>query len=146
MSYNSVASVNVHDEPTVALRMRLALLLISKSKDKRILRVLLAIFWRGCAISTLAVTCVAHVQEQQPIVIAVFAPATVSNVGCGFDVLGFVIAAPIDRSGVEIASIDGDDGRLPRDVSRNTASTAAQALLARLGTVQGVSLRIQKGM
>jgi len=149
-----VASVNVHDEPTVALRMRLALLLISKSKDKRILRVLLAIFWRGCAISTLAVTCVAHVQEQQPIVIAVFAPATVSNVGCGFDVLGFaldapgdvVIAAPIDRSGVEIASIDGDDGRLPRDVSRNTASTAAQALLARLGTVQGVSLRIQKGM
>jgi homoserine kinase len=87
-------------------------------------------------------------------VIAAFAPATVSNVGCGFDVLGFaldepgdiVVAAPLDHAGVEIAAIEGDDGRLPREPARNTAGAAAQALLARLGSLHGVSLTIRKGM
>jgi homoserine kinase len=87
-------------------------------------------------------------------VIAAFAPATVSNVGCGFDVLGFALDAPgdvvsaraIDRSGVEILAIEGDAGRLPRDPAKNTASAAAVALLARLGTRQGVGLTIHKGM
>jgi homoserine kinase len=87
-------------------------------------------------------------------VIAAFAPATVSNVGCGFDVLGFALDAPGDvvsavvteTSGVEIRSIDGDGGRLPRDPARNTAGAAAQALLSRLGTRRGVQLVIHKGM
>jgi homoserine kinase len=87
-------------------------------------------------------------------VIAAFAPATVSNVGCGFDVLGFALDAPgdvvaaaaIDRPGVEIAAIDGDGGRLPREPAKNTASAAVQALLTRLGTRQGVRLTIHKGM
>ena len=86
--------------------------------------------------------------------IAAFAPATVSNVGCGFDVLGFALDAPgdvvsaraIDRHGVEILGIEGDAGRLPRDPAKNTASAAAVALLARLGTRQGVGLTIHKGM
>ena len=86
--------------------------------------------------------------------IAAFAPATVSNVGCGFDVLGFaldapgdvVVAAARDGTGVEIVAIDGDSGRLPRDWARNTAGAAAHALLARLGTRQGISLTIHKGM
>ena len=51
--------------------------------------------------------------------IAAFAPATVSNVSCGFDVLGFaldapgdiVIAAPSPDSGVVIRDIQGDGGR-----------------------------------
>jgi homoserine kinase len=87
-------------------------------------------------------------------VIGAFAPATVSNVGCGFDVLGFALDAPgdvvvaraLDHSGVEILDIDGDDGRLPRDPAKNTASTAAHALLTRLGTRQGIGLTIHKGM
>jgi homoserine kinase len=87
-------------------------------------------------------------------VIAAFAPATVSNVGCGFDVLGFaldapgdvVVAAARDGTGVDIVAIDGDSGRLPRDWARNTAGAAAHALLARLGTLQGISLTIHKGM
>jgi homoserine kinase len=87
-------------------------------------------------------------------VIAAFAPATVSNVGCGFDVLGFALDAPgdvvaasaLDRRGVEILEIKGDGGRLPRDPVRNTAGAAAQALLLRLGTLQGIGLTIHKGM
>jgi homoserine kinase len=87
-------------------------------------------------------------------VIAAFAPATVSNVACGFDVLGFALDSPGDvvvveavaGEGVEIASIDGDDGRLSRDPARNTAGTAARALLARLGAARGIRLTIHKGI
>jgi homoserine kinase len=86
--------------------------------------------------------------------IAVYAPGSVSNVGCGFDVLGFaldepgdiVIAAPRDEPGVAIAAIHGDGGRLTTDPARNTASAAALALLRRLETIRGVSLTIHKGL
>jgi homoserine kinase len=82
-----------------------------------------------------------------------FAPATVSNVACGFDVLGFALDAPGDEvtarltpGGVTIEDISGDGGRLPREASRNTAGVAALALLARLGDRRGVALRIRKGL
>jgi homoserine kinase len=86
--------------------------------------------------------------------IAVFAPATVSNVACGFDVLGFaleepgdvVMAAPRDTPGVAILDIVGDEGRLPRDPGRNTAGAAVAALLDRLQTTRGVALTIHKGL
>jgi homoserine kinase len=82
-----------------------------------------------------------------------FAPATVSNVACGFDVLGFALETPGDEvtatltpAGVRIQSIDGDGGRLPRDASKNTAGVAALALLTKLGERRGVSLSIRKGL
>ena len=86
--------------------------------------------------------------------IAAFAPATVSNVACGFDVLGFALDTPGDvvvaeaaaTPGVEIVAIEGDDGRLSRDASRNTAGAAVGALLSRLGAARGVRLTIHKGI
>jgi homoserine kinase len=86
--------------------------------------------------------------------IAAYAPGSVSNVACGFDVLGFaldepgdvVIAAQKDGPGVVIAGIEGDGGRLPTDPARNTAGAAVQALLRRLETTRGVSLTIHKGL
>ena len=82
-----------------------------------------------------------------------FAPATVSNVACGFDVLGFALDEPGDEvtatlmpAGVTIAGIEGDAGRLPRDAARNTAGVAAQALLNTLGETRGVALTIRKGL
>ena len=86
--------------------------------------------------------------------IAVYAPGSVSNVGCGFDVLGFaldepgdvVIAAPQDTSGVSITAIHGDDGRLSLDPRKNTASAAVLELLRRLETLRGISLTIHKGL
>jgi len=85
--------------------------------------------------------------------VTAFAPATVSNVACGFDVLGFALDAPGDEvtarfagAGVTIDDIAGDGGRLPRDAARNTAGVAAQALLARLGERRGVTLTIRKGL
>ena len=66
-----------------------------------------------------------------------FAPASVSNVTCGFDILGFAVDGLGDRvsaevtseAGVVIAGIDGDDGRLPREPALNTAGIAAHAVL-----------------
>src|SRR5947199_4531014 len=85
--------------------------------------------------------------------VTAFAPATVSNVACGFDVLGFALDAPGDEvtarfgpAGVRIDDITGDQGRLPRDAAKNTAGVAAQALLTLLGDRRGVALTIRKGL
>jgi homoserine kinase len=85
-----------------------------------------------------------------------FAPATVSNVGCGFDVLGFALEGPGDDvtarivpgapGGVSIDDILGDEGRLPREASRNTAGVAARALLIALGDARHIALTIRKGL
>jgi homoserine kinase len=88
--------------------------------------------------------------------VTAFAPATVSNVACGFDVLGFALEAPGDTvtarfaaaggAAVRIDDIVGDEGRLPRAAARNTAGVAAQALLSRVGEPRGVVLTIRKGL
>ena len=85
--------------------------------------------------------------------VTAFAPATVSNVACGFDVLGFALDAPgdevtarFDVAGVRIDDISGDGGRLPRDAAKNTAGVAARALLRHLGERRGVALTIRKGL
>lgn len=85
--------------------------------------------------------------------VTAFAPATVSNVACGFDVLGFALHEPGDRvtaslapEGVHITDIEGDGGRLPREARKNTAGVAAMALLRHLGESRGVSLHITKGL
>ncbi len=86
--------------------------------------------------------------------VTAFAPATVSNVACGFDVLGFALDEPGDtvtatftgNGGVTIAAIEGDGGRLPREAARNTAGVAALALLTKVGDPRGVALTIRKGL
>ena len=87
--------------------------------------------------------------------VRVFAPATVANVACGYDVLGFAIEAPGDEvvarhspePGLRIVKITGDDGKLPLEVTQNTAGVAAQDLLRHLGMLdRGVELEIHKKM
>lgn len=86
--------------------------------------------------------------------IAAYAPATVSNVACGFDVLGFALDEPGDivtavageQPGVRIAAIHGDGGRLSTDPGRNTAGAAVRALLEVLDTPRGIVLEIYKGL
>jgi homoserine kinase len=77
----------------------------------------------------------------------------VSNVACGFDVLVFPMEEPGDcvtarltASGVTIDEIIGDEGRLPREASRNTAGVAARAMLDAAGDRRGVALTIRKGL
>lgn len=87
--------------------------------------------------------------------IKIFAPATVANLACGFDVLGLALEQPGDEiivrlaktAGVKITKITGDNGKLPLDASKNTAGIAAQAVLNALeDTTTGVELEIHKKM
>jgi homoserine kinase len=85
--------------------------------------------------------------------VTAFGPATVSNVACGFDVLGFPLESPGDEvtatladSGVRIDSILNDGGRLPREAARNTAGVAVLSLLTTLGERRGIALTIRKGL
>lgn len=83
-----------------------------------------------------------------------FAPATVANVSCGFDVLGFAVDKPGDEvvitltSGKEVVIRDiiGDEGRLPRDAGKNTAGVAIRAMLKELEIEQGVDVVLYKNL
>lgn len=86
--------------------------------------------------------------------IRVFAPATIANVGPGFDVFGLalhepgdeVIASISDKPGVRIRAITGDDGKLPLDAAKNTAGVAVAAFLNHVSATQGVELTVHKHM
>jgi len=86
--------------------------------------------------------------------VKVFAPASVGNIGPGFDVLGMAIerlgdvveARRIPRRTVRISEVTGDDGRLPRRAAFNTAGIAALAVLRLLKPSGGVELKIHKGI
>jgi len=83
-----------------------------------------------------------------------FAPATVANVCCGFDILGFAVDAPGDEvvltlrddAEIKVIAIHGDDGRLPLDANKNTASVAVSSFLKHLGTNQGVDIELFKNL
>lgn len=86
--------------------------------------------------------------------VTAFAPATVANVGIGFDILGHTVEAIGDRVRlkriaeplVRIASITGVAGELPVIPEQNTAGRAVQALLQALKLDFGVEMHIDKGI
>ncbi|MEX0944675.1 MAG: homoserine kinase, partial [Balneolaceae bacterium] len=88
--------------------------------------------------------------------VTAFAPATVANVGCGFDVLGFAIhglgdyvtASFSKKPGVRIVSILGDEGRLPTEARDNTAGLSVLSLLEEVDLPDdiGIELHIEKKM
>jgi homoserine kinase len=86
--------------------------------------------------------------------VTAFAPATVANVGIGFDILGHTVEAVGDRvrvrrleeSVVRIQSITGVAGELPVEPHRNTAGRAVQAMHDALKPGFGFELEIDKGI
>jgi homoserine kinase len=87
--------------------------------------------------------------------IKIFAPATVSNVGCGFDTIGFAIDKPGDivslsirNDGIiNIKKITGDSGVLPYEVEKNTATFGLIKMLKSFGNKNiGVDVEIHKKM
>lgn len=87
--------------------------------------------------------------------VKVYAPATVANVACGFDIFGFAVDRPGDEvvltkkdsPGIVITEITGDEGRLPLEVNKNTAGIAIQKYLEHIGKPeQGFSLALHKDM
>ncbi|OWY21943.1 homoserine kinase [Sphingobacteriales bacterium UPWRP_1] len=86
--------------------------------------------------------------------VTAFAPATVANLNCGFDVLGMAIAAPGDEvsvwfndaNTVRIVEITGDEGRLSYLPEKNTATGGMLTLLQHVDCQRGVDVRIAKKM
>ena len=84
--------------------------------------------------------------------IVVFSPASVANVTCGFDVLGFcldhvgdkIIVSKSNTPGVHIASVSGF--RVPVNPKQNVASVAVEALLRDYPTSTGFEIEIEKGI
>ncbi|MFM8347930.1 MAG: homoserine kinase [Bacteroidota bacterium] len=87
-------------------------------------------------------------------VVRAFAPATVANVVCGFDVFGFAVQEPGDTvslqwstsPGVHITAIHGDGGLLPLEAERNTAGVAIIEFLRQAGIDRGVTMEVTKGL
>jgi len=83
-----------------------------------------------------------------------FAPATVANLGVGFDILGLALEGMGDRAIVEfqdspkilISKIEGDAGKLPRDPEKNVASVSASAFLDHMEETRGLRIEIFKGL
>ena len=86
--------------------------------------------------------------------VTAFAPATVANVGIGFDILGHTVEAVgdkvrlrrIDEPVVRIRSISGIAGDLPVEPANNTAGRAVQAMHAALQLDFGFEMDIEKGI
>lgn len=86
--------------------------------------------------------------------VTAFAPATVGNVGIGFDILGHTVKAVGDRvqarrtaePGIRIAAITGSVASLPLEPERNTAGMALISMASALSLPFGIEISIEKGI
>ncbi|MBN2280075.1 MAG: homoserine kinase [Candidatus Marinimicrobia bacterium] len=84
--------------------------------------------------------------------IKVFAPATVGNSKCGFDVLGFAVHEPgdvvtlslLEEPKIEIVVIGND--HIPTQPDKNTCGVAAGKFLDRVAPDRGVKILLDKKM
>jgi homoserine kinase len=84
--------------------------------------------------------------------IKIFVPATVANVSCGFDVLGFalnsigdeMVIRKVSKKGIKITKITGQ--KLPLETHKNVAGVAASALLAETNNKFGFEIEIIKNI
>ena len=84
--------------------------------------------------------------------IKIFCPASVANVSCGFDVLGFclngigdeIIIKKSSNKGLSISRITG--AKLPFDPKKNVATIAASAILKNFNLDYGFDFEIKKNI
>ena len=86
--------------------------------------------------------------------VKVFSPATIGNIGPGFDVLGLAVKGMGDivevwtttSDGIVIEEILNADHNITKDPDKNTAGIAAREVFRQLKIKQGIGMRITKGM
>ncbi|MFM8739972.1 MAG: homoserine kinase [Cytophagales bacterium] len=87
--------------------------------------------------------------------IRAFAPATIANLCCGFDILGVAVEQPGDEvevtlteeTGIRLVNIFGDGGRLPLEANRNTCTVAIESYLQTIDhTDVGVEVTLFKNL
>ena len=84
--------------------------------------------------------------------IKVFAPATIGNIGPGFDVLGLAVKGMGDtvmarkiESGLKISAVNGKH-ELSADPEKNTVTLAAKEVLKTIDVEGGIEFKLYKGM
>lgn len=84
--------------------------------------------------------------------VTVHSSATVANVVCGFDILGFALNCPCDELTVEIVDepgvhiINNDDFDLPTEAEKNVSGAALLAMLDEVPEVKGFKLISKKNI
>lgn len=84
--------------------------------------------------------------------IKIFSPATVANVSCGFDVLGFcldsvgdeMVVRKIEKKGIYISHVEGFD--LPYEAEKNVAGVSALAMYEAIDVDFGFEIEISKNI
>lgn len=82
--------------------------------------------------------------------VRVFAPATVANMGCGFDIMGMTLDGVGDVLSVEVSEGDGlsiinqSGVELPDDVEKNVITPAVRALMAEYGQKRMVEVTVER--
>lgn len=85
-------------------------------------------------------------------VVKIHAPATVANMVCGFDVLGFAVNEPYDEMQIRfsdrpgITIINDDEYNLPTDPEKNVAGAALLAMMEEMQEPFGFELTIRKNI
>ena len=85
-------------------------------------------------------------------IVRVHSPATVANMVCGFDVLGFAVSAPYDEMQARFTSTPGvtivnaDHYNLPTNPQQNVAGAALLAMLEECEPGIGIELTIKKNI
>ena len=87
--------------------------------------------------------------------ISVFAPATIANLSCGYDVLGLALnglgdtitvsASDTDKITVTV-STEGEGETVSTDPEKNSVSVAAKAVLEKLNIQSGLNIHLLKAM
>jgi homoserine kinase len=86
--------------------------------------------------------------------IKIFAPATVANVACGFDIFGLAVDNPGDEvivskrndDKIVIKSISGDEGKLTFDPTKNAVTVPIIKYLEQIQSSQGFDVVLNKKM
>ncbi len=85
--------------------------------------------------------------------ICAFAPATIANLSCGFDVLGLALNGPGDIVEVKYADHDGvkiteilRESSLPVDADKNVCGVVIKKIMEQTGRREGIDIRINKGI
>jgi homoserine kinase len=83
---------------------------------------------------------------------SVLSPATVANIVCGFDILGFALNCPCDELTVEIVDepgvhiINKDEFDLPTEAEKNVSGAALLALLEETDDIKGFQITSKKNI
>jgi len=97
-------------------------------------------------------------ETPQPGWVKVFAPASIANLGPGFDSLGVALeglgdtieARRTDTPGVRIVAMTGEKENIPTDPARNCAGRAAETVLKQLkgkaAKEAGLEMKLHKGL